>query len=141
MRELAVKPNGTVRVHPKSDAGDRFFQTAGFVVGARHRIDQDCLQKERNDAGLGFTADKEQGQPDEHEQETQGARVSSAVMVCTEPRAEKNGTKAATGRMPLTNKNCFHTLIKAAGQGSAGSRQTQQGSGKDAISFKPAVVP
>lgn len=107
MRELAVKPNGTVRVHHESAAGDRFFQTAGFEIGARHQIDHDCLQKEADDVGLRFQADKEQGQPDEHEQETQGSRLSSAVVVCTEPRAEKNGTKVATGRMPKQTRIVF----------------------------------
>jgi hypothetical protein len=139
-RQLVFNPNGTVYVHHENDAGAGFFQKAGFVIGARHRIDQVCLQEERDDACLGFMADKEQGQPDKHEQKTQGSRVSSAVLVCTEPRSEKNGTKAATGRMPLTNKNCFITSFKAAGQGSAGSRLTQQGSGKDAILFESTAV-
>jgi len=42
--------------------------------------------------------------------------------------------------MLLINKNCFNTLIKAAGQGSAGFRLTQQGPGKDAILSEPAAV-
>jgi len=70
MRQLAFKPNGTVHVHHESDAGARFFQTAGFLVGARHRISPVFLQKKENDICPGFRAVLEQGQPDEHERDS-----------------------------------------------------------------------